>query len=115
MPHPDVAARGMESWRRFGGKSIATSGEAEDKQRGERRGLWSVDRSRGALMPGSGSWGRGRGGEDVLSREAFEALLPCIFHADAVHDEVGRSKMGILRFPFLTAARSSFRWVLESR
>lgn len=31
--------------------------------------------------------GRGGGG-DVLNREAFEALLPCIFHADAVHEEV---------------------------
>ena len=31
---------------------------------------------------------RGERGGDVLSREAFEALLPCIFHADAVHDEV---------------------------
>ena len=46
-------------------------------------------RQRGA----SGGWGGGggggrRGGGDVLSREAFEALLPCIFHADAVHDEV---------------------------
>lgn len=42
---------------------------------------------------GSGSIGRGRrasdvAGGDVLSREAFETLLPCIFHADAVHDEV---------------------------
>lgn len=34
----------------------------------------------------------GGGGGDVLSREAFEALLPCIFHADAVHDEVRRGE-----------------------
>lgn len=25
---------------------------------------------------------------DVLNRDAFETLLPCIFHADEVHDTV---------------------------
>lgn len=71
-PHPETAARRLASWRK-----MAMGGG------GSGYGMHQV--GRGGVGEGGGG---GSGGGDALSREAFEALLPCIFHADAVHDEV---------------------------
>lgn len=79
-PHPFAAAVRMATWRGFG--------------RGAReRGAAPANHATAAAVTGATpapvlSGFVARIGGDMLSREAFEALLPCIFHADAVHDEV---------------------------
>lgn len=83
-PNPAAAARRMASWRSFRGFSLkqeraGAGGRGEEDQR-------SAGFPNGLRVRDGGAMGRGG---DVLSRAAFEALLPCIFHADAVHDEVG--------------------------
>lgn len=55
----------------------------------------------GLRARGGGGMGRDR---DVVSRDAFEALLPCIFHADAVHDEV----RGDVEYSFVPSLERSF-------
>lgn len=80
VPLPEDAARHLASWRKSGSVegSFRLRNGVESKAAEGIRGGFGV---------------RGFGGGEVLSREAFETLLPCIFHADAVHDEVrvGRS------------------------
>eukprot|EP00903_Cladosiphon_okamuranus_P010785 g10191.t1 len=88
-PLPDAAAKRFASWRNPGGpRGVPTPEDGVHIPQGGGEG---VDKSLAAGGGGGGGGGVGRRGEiggDLLSREAFEALLPCIFHADAVHDEV---------------------------
>lgn len=84
-PLPDTAAKRFASWRNpRGAPGAPTLGDGADIPEG---GVGGVVHNLGGGGDG-GIGARGERGGDVLSREAFEALLPCIFHADAVHDEV---------------------------
>ena len=84
-PLPDAAAKRFASWRNLrGAQETPTLGDGADIPEG---GVGGVVHNLGGGGDG-GIGARGERGGDVLSREAFEALLPCIFHADAVHDEV---------------------------
>lgn len=80
-PLPEDAARLLASWRK--------AGSVEG-----RFGLRNSVESRAAEGFGGGFGLRGLGGGEVLSRGAFETLLPCIFHANAVHDEVRLGRFG---------------------
>lgn len=89
-PLPDAAAKRFDSWRktRHLGLTGGAAADGVDSLTGIPPGV-ATD-ARGGGGGAGGMWGRAGGemGGDVLNREAFEALLPCIFHADAVHDEV---------------------------
>lgn len=85
-PLPDAAAKRFASWRNPRGPlGVPTPEDGAGILPGGVGGV--ADTFAGGGGGGVEERGGGRGG-DVLSREAFEALLPCIFHADAVHDEV---------------------------
>lgn len=73
-PNPDTAAKVMDWWREHG------------REHGKTGRSRSRHRVSGLGMSGRGDV-QGMNG-DVLSREAFETLLPCVFHADEVHDTV---------------------------
>ena len=98
-PLPDAAAARFASWqnlRDIGGAETGRPVAAEPEDGSAPSPGGALDGrfgGRGGVAPpaaavGVAAGGGGGGGGDVLSREAFEALLPCIFHADAVHDEV---------------------------
>ncbi|CAN0204257.1 unnamed protein product [Ectocarpus sp. 6 AP-2014] len=85
-PPPATAAKRFASWQNL--RSLPRGGATAAAARGVSPvGAAGNVGPRGVGGGGGGGLGGERGG-DVLSREAFEALLPCIFHADAVHDEV---------------------------
>lgn len=85
-PLPAAAAKRFASWQNL--RSLPGGGAtAADAKGVSPVGAAGNVGPRGVGVGGGGGLGGERGG-DVLNREAFEALLPCIFHADAVHDEV---------------------------
>lgn len=88
-PLPDAAAKRFASWRNLqstvGGDVAPAADGAGVHPRGVGNMVGNGEDTHGG---GRNPWGRGETGGDVLNREAFEALLPCIFHADDVHDEV---------------------------